>query len=229
MAPPRRSRLIGLPLISGIAAIGGVLLIAVAIVTGNRAVPSAAPASQGAAVAGRFGGLPANGYVLGDSDAPVSIDLYEDFQCPACKRWGESVFPLLATNELANGKAKLVFHNFPFIGQESMIAARAAHAAARQGQFWDLWHALYANQGPENAGTITTAGVTDLAAGLGMDRAKFAADMASSGAGIAVDASVADAHRLNVDSTPTLIVNGKNMVGASYPELAAAIANAKGN
>lgn len=225
VAQPRRG-LIGLPLISGIAAIGGVLLIAVAVVTGNRAAPSAAPATQDAPVAGQFGGLPASGYVLGRADAPVTIDLYEDFQCPACRRWGESVFPQLAVNELASGKAKLVFHNFPFIGQESMIAARAAHAAARQGQFWDLWHALYANQGPENAGTITTAGITNLAARLGMDAAKFGADMASSGAGMAVDASIADAHRLNVESTPTLIVAGNLLVGASYPELAAAIADA---
>jgi protein-disulfide isomerase len=229
-APPSRWRgFVGLPLISAIAAIGGALLIAVAVVTGSRAVPSAAPASQNAPVAGHFAGLPTNGYVLGRATAPVTIDLYEDFQCPACRRWGESIFPTLAANELASGEAKLVFHNFPFIGPESMIAARAAHAAVRQGQFWDLWHALYANQGPENAGTITTVGITDVAAGLGMDRARFSADMASSGAGMAIDASVADAHRLNVDSTPTLVVNGQKMVGASYAELAATIANAASN
>ena len=50
--------------------------------------------------------------------------------------------------------------------------------------------------------------------------------MASEGAGIAVEASIADAHRLGVDSTPTLIVAGRRLVGASYQELSAAIADA---
>jgi protein-disulfide isomerase len=222
----RRSRLVGLPLISAVAAIGGVLLIAVAVVTGGRAQPEEGPASQGAPVAGLFAGLPTSGYVLGKADAPVTIDLYEDFQCPACRRWGENVFPSLARGELASGRARLVFHNFPFIGPESMIAARAAHAAAKQGQFWDLWSALYGNQGPENAGTITAAKLTDLAGSLEMDTARFAADMASSGAAMAVDASVADARRLNVDSTPTLIVGGRPLLGASYADLSAAIADA---
>jgi protein-disulfide isomerase len=226
VAQSRRSRLLSLPVISAVAAIGGALLITVAVLTGGRAGPSAPPVSQNAPVAGRFAGLPATGYVLGRADAPVTIDLYEDFQCPACERWGASVFPTLARNEIANGQAKIVFHNFPFIGPESLLAARAAEAASRQGQFWDLWSALYANQGPENAGTITPARLTDVAAALGMDTAKFTSDMNSSGAGMAVDASIADAHRVGVDSTPTLVVGGKKLVGASYPELAAAIANA---
>src|SRR5262245_10762869 len=97
-APPRR-RLVGLPLISGMAAIAGVLLIAFAILTGNRAVSSAAPASQNAPVSGHFAGLPTNGYVLGTPTAPVTIDLYEDFQCPACRNWGATVFPTLAQHE----------------------------------------------------------------------------------------------------------------------------------
>jgi len=224
----RRSRLVGLPLISAVAALAGVVVIAVAVITGAgaRTQPELGSGPQGALVAGRFAGVPTNGYVLGRADANVTIDLYEDFQCPACRRWGETVFPALAAKELATGSARLVFHNFPFIGQESMLAARAAHAAAKQGRFWDLWSALYASQGPENAGTITAARLTDLAGSLGMDTARFASDMASSGAGMAVDASIADARRLNVDSTPTLIVGGRPLLGASYAELSAAIANA---
>ena len=139
---------------------------------------------------------------------------------------GETVFPALATNELADGRARLVFHDFAFIGPESMAAARAGQAAARQNRFWDLWAALYASQGPENGGTITASGLTALAGSLRMDTAKFAADMGSSGAGMAVDASIADGQRLGVDSTPTLVVGGRRLVGASYAELAAAIADA---
>lgn len=220
-----RGRIPPLPLISAIAVIGGALLIAVAVV-GGGARPVEAPASQVATVAGRFTGLPASGYALGRADAPLTIDLYEDFQCPACRRWGETVFPSLAANELADGRARLVFHDFAFIGPESMAAARAGQAAARQNRFWDLWAALYASQGPENAGTITSARLMAMAGSLGMDTTRFGADMGSSGAGMAVDASTADGHRLGIDSTPTLVVGGRRLVGASYVELAAAIADA---
>ncbi len=220
-----RGRIPPLPLISAIAVIGGALLIAVAVV-GGGARPVEGPASQVAPVAGRFSGLPASGYTLGRADASVTIDLYEDFQCPACRRWGETVFPSLAANELADGRARLVFHDFAFIGPESMAAARAGQAAARQNRFWDLWASLYASQGPENGGTITAARLTAVAGSLGMDTAKFATDMGSSGAGMAVDASIADARRLGVDSTPTLVVGGRRLVGASYAELAASIADA---
>src|SRR5262245_51713004 len=74
VTPSRRSRLVSLPILSGIAAIGGVLLIAIAVATGNHAAPTTPPAAQSAPVAGQFSGLPANGYVLGRASAPVTID-----------------------------------------------------------------------------------------------------------------------------------------------------------
>jgi protein-disulfide isomerase len=205
------------------------LLILIAVVTGGAAQPTQRPASPGVAVAGRFSGLPAAGYVLGRADAPVTIDLYEDFQCPACRHWGQAVFPALAANELASGRAKLVFHHFAFLGPESVTAAQGAYAAARQGQFWDYWAALYANQGPENGGSITPARLTALATSLGMDGQRFGSDMGSQNAATAVGASIADARRLGVDSTPTLIVDGRPLVGASYAELSSAIADAAAN
>ena len=76
VAPSRRSRLVGLPLLSVVAAAAGALLILIAVVTGGGAQPTQRPASPGVAVAGRFSGLPAAGYVLGRADAPVTIDLY---------------------------------------------------------------------------------------------------------------------------------------------------------
>ena len=167
--------------------------------------------------------------MLGQADAPVTIDLYEDFQCPACRHWGEVVFPSLASNELADGTARIVFHDFAFIGPESFAAARAGHAAANQNRFWDLWSTLYANQGPENGGTLTTTRLVEMARGLGLDVDRFTADMALGAAGPAVDASNAAAHELGVNSTPTVVIDGRLLVGASYEEIAAAVADAARN
>jgi len=202
------------------------LLVAIAAVTGGRGDPVEGPGSQGAPVAAAFAGLPTHGYALGRADAPVTIDLYEDFQCPACRRWGDAVFPQLAANELRNGRARLVFHNFPFIGPESLAAARAGHAAASQDRFWPMWAATYAAQGRENSGALASARLVEIARSAGLDVARFKRDAASDATATAVDSAVASAQQLGVSSTPTLVVAGHLLVGASYEELSAAIAHA---
>jgi protein-disulfide isomerase len=137
------------------------------------------------------------------------------------------VFPSLASNELANGTVKLVFHDMAFLGPESAAAGRAAHAAAQQGRFWDMWATLYANQGRENSGAFSRDRVMAMAHRLGLDPTRFEADMDSSAAQATIDASRADAARAGVTSSPTVVVNGVPLVGLHpYPALAAEIAAA---
>ena len=60
--------------------------------------------------------LPAGeGLTLGDPSASVTIDVFEDFQCPACQYFTESIEPLIIENLVKSGKAKYTFHNYPFI------------------------------------------------------------------------------------------------------------------
>ncbi|HET9344407.1 MAG TPA: thioredoxin domain-containing protein [Candidatus Limnocylindrales bacterium] len=216
-------RWLSLPAISAYALAGGSLLIVLAVINGRPAPP---PLPAAPPVAGSFSGLPTDGFALGRADAPVTIDLYEDFQCPACRRWGEVVFPALAANELADGAARLVFHDFAFIGPESFDAARAGHAAAKQDRFWDLWATIYASQGAENSGALEPPRLVEMARRLGLDVDRFTADMAPAAAGPAVDASNAAAQRLGVNSTPTVVVDGRLLRVAGYDEIAAAIADA---
>ncbi len=211
---------LSLPVLSAFAVVGGVIVIAIAIALGGGPKPS----GQGAAIIARApAGLASDGFVLGRADAPVTIDLYEDFQCPACRSWGQTVFPTLAATELADGRAKLVFHDFAFLGPESAGAARAAIAAANQGRFWDMWATIYANQGPENSGALAGAKLTAMAAGLGLDAARFATDMNAATTGSQLDASIAAARQAGVTSTPTLAIDGHLIVGATYSQLAATI------
>jgi protein-disulfide isomerase len=221
-----RRQWLSLPVLSGLAVLAGVVVIAAAVVLNDRPGTGAPVAAVPSPVAGTFSDLPADGFALGHADAPVTIDLYEDFQCPACQRWGESVFPTLVANELASGTARLVFHDFAFLGPESLAAARAGHAAANQGRFWDMWATIYANQGPENSGAMTPSRLVEMASGLGLDVDRFTADMELAAAGPAVDASIDEAQQLGVNSTPTIAINGRLLVGASYEAIAAAVADA---
>jgi protein-disulfide isomerase len=216
---PRR---VGIGLVSLAALAAGVVLVAVILVLGGSGKPAAAGSVVRALAPA---GIPAAGHVLGSATAPVTIDLYEDFQCPACEQWGRNVVPSLVRNELAAGTVRIVYHGFAFIGPESIAAGRAAWAAEQQGRFWDMWATLYANQGlHENGGAFDRIRLIAMADTLGLDAARFATDLDAPAAAAFVADGVADAARAGVTSTPTLIIEGRNLANAGYTEVAAAIA-----
>lgn len=225
---PRRTETkgrISLGWLTLVAVVGGLVLIAAAVVLNGDRSPPTAPLTV--AVATVPADLESDGYVLGRADAPVTIDLYEDFQCPACRTWGEGVFPRLAANELANGTARLVFHPMAFLGPESTTAANAAWAAGQQGRFWDMWATIYANQGRENSGALGNERLVAMAERLGLDLVKFGADMDSAAADADLSAGIGEASAAGVSSTPTLVIAGQAYVGVQpYSDIAAAIAAA---
>jgi protein-disulfide isomerase len=224
-AQRRPARRFGLGALSVLGVVGGLAAIVLAVALGAR--PPTTGATTPVSIARVPAALASDGFVLGRADAPVTIDLYEDFQCPACQTWGEGVFPSLAANELASGTVRVVFHDMAFLGPESTDAGRAAFAAAQQGRFWDMWATLYANQGRENSGAFSRERLIAMAEGLGVDVERFAADMASSAAQASIAQSRADAAKAGVTSTPTLIIAGRAFVGLQpYPDIAAAISSA---
>ena len=133
----------------------------------------------------------------------------------------------MAANEIASGTAKLVFRDLAFLGPESIDAALAGYAAAQQGRFWDMWATVYANQGHENSGAFSRDRLVAMASALGLDATRFVADMDSSAARSHLDAASTAAGAAGISSTPTIVINGRLMTGASYPEIAAAIAAAR--
>jgi protein-disulfide isomerase len=224
--PRPAGRRLGLGALTVIGLLGGLAIVALAIVLGARPTPIAADAAV-VKIARAPAGVAAEGFVLGRADAPVTIDLYEDFQCPACEAWGQNVFPMLAGNELAAGTARVVFHDMAFLGPESTDAGRAAYAASRQGRFWDMWATLYANQGHENSGAFSRIRLIAMAEQLGLDVTSFVADMDSSSALAAIEASRKEAGRAGVSSTPTLVIDGHQVGSAqAYADVAAAISAA---
>jgi protein-disulfide isomerase len=80
--------------------------------------------------------LPSDGYVLGDPEAPVTIEVYADFQCPYCQRFALMEGPRIVDTWVVPGHARLVFRDFAFLGEESRWAAVAARLAAEQDHFW---------------------------------------------------------------------------------------------
>ena len=191
------------------------------------------PAASGEVLEAR--GVPApaalvHGRSVGDPAAPVTLDLWADFQCPVCERFANEIEPLLRTTYIADGTVRLVFHDYAFIGQESFDAAAAARAAESMGgSFWTFHDLLFANQGArENGGAFTRDRLGDIAVAAGLDRTAFMAALADPEYTKQVRAETATGTSLGIAQTPTLILDGKAYPGIpQWDQLTALIEGAK--
>ena len=154
---------------------------------------------------------------LGSPDAPVSIDLWADFQCPGCMQLANRVEPPLVTQFVEQGWAKITFHDAAFQGtgsyDKSVEAAAAARCAADQGKFWQMHDWLFANSG-ERVGAFLPDKLTALAEAAGLDVTAYASCMATGDKQAAVRQDTNDAVAMGINSTPTLLIDGSPYTGA---------------
>lgn len=174
----------------------------------------------------------ADGLSLGDANAPVTIDVFEDFQCPACRNFTESTEPLVIQNLVATGKARYVFHNYPFLdnqsaGKESDQAANASMCANEQGKFWEMHSILFANWNGENQGTFNDRRLQAMAESIGLDMDAFNSCFSANKYEAEIQADFDLGEQMGVSGTPTVFVNGQRVGGAntvaSYQEIADAV------
>jgi protein-disulfide isomerase len=87
------------------------------------------------------------GKALGSPSAPIRIEVFSDFECPACKGLHEQILPLVFKDYVIPGKVYLVSHEFPLrMHQFSREAANYATAAARLGKYEQVADTLFLNQ-----------------------------------------------------------------------------------
>src|ERR1035441_8045311 len=89
------------------------------------------------------------GKLLGNPSAPVTIEIFSDFECPMCKTFHERTVPLLMRDFVTSGKACIISREFPLnipAHKYSREAANYATAAARIGQYDAVAHVLFQNQ-----------------------------------------------------------------------------------
>jgi protein-disulfide isomerase len=151
---------------------------------------------------------------VGDPKAVVTLVEYSDFECPVCRSLHDVLRGMLPNYA---GKVRVVFKDFPLeqIHPWARTAAIAGRCAYQQdpAAFWKMYDLIYDNQEIISAGNAWTK-MMDYAAQSRLDTDTFKTCMASPGAGEAVNASRANGQLLEVNSTPTVFVNGRRMVGA---------------
>jgi protein-disulfide isomerase len=154
-------------------------------------------------------GVARDGRTLGAATAKVSLESWEDFQCPACGNYSEAIEPTIIERYVVTGKIRYTFHDFAFLGQESLDAASAARCAGQQDKFWDYHGWLYANQNGENQGWFSTDRLTAIADRLGLDRSAWQACYAGGAERQAVAAETQAGVAAKVSGTPTLVLDGQ--------------------
>ncbi|MDC3956829.1 DsbA family protein [Polyangium jinanense] len=148
----------------------------------------------------------------GSATAPVTIMVWSDFECPACRRIVPIVERVAAAHE---NDVRLVHKFYPLPRHtHAEVAARAAYAAQKQGRYWEMEHELFENQ--DKLGDAT---IGELAEELGLDMGKLRADMQSEAATKTIERDKADADRAGLMGTPFILINGREFdLGLFKPE-----------
>lgn len=151
-------------------------------------------------------------HVRGPRGAPVTMEVYADFQCPSCAHAS------LAISELEKeygDQLRLIYYEFPLeMHKHAVEAARAAEAAGVQGKFWEMHDQLYKNQEVWSKVSNVKPFFEAYAEAIGLDVARFRADEQSPDVQLMViNQGEAGAAR-GVQNTPTIFVNGTQMRGA---------------
>ena len=144
-----------------------------------------------------------NSAVRGPKDAPVTIVMFSDFQCPFCSQSVPVVDDVLKAYPK---DVNFIMKQFPLrqIHPNADPAARAAIAAGKQGKFWEMHDELYKNN--KNLSPETIKG---LAEKIGLDMKKFEADQNSDEVKKQVDEELALGAKVDVRGTPSFFVGGK--------------------
>jgi protein-disulfide isomerase len=156
----------------------------------------------------------ANGDTLGPEDAPITVALFEDFQCPFCLAFNLQ-FEETFVEYAAAGKIHLQFRHFVILGPESLAAARAAVCAAEQDVFWPFHNRLFLEQAKAgqlaneqlNVGRFSDANLRAYAADAGADIEAFDACFAAAATLARIQADINEARLLGLRGTPSVVID----------------------
>ena len=156
---------------------------------------------------------------LGNPEGDVTVVEFFDYNCPYCRSAGQTVQALLETD----ANVRVIYREWPILGDDSVIAARAALAAREQGKYEAFHWALMSGDG-----RVTEAVIFKVARDLGMDVAQLEADMVSPAVEAHIALSNALAQQLGFTGTPAFIVGDKTAPGMlSLDEITTLVAEAR--
>jgi protein-disulfide isomerase len=195
---------------------------------------TSADAAQGATdVAALLKGIPQNGLVLGQPNAPVTLVEYIDLQCPDCLQFETTELKPLIDKYVRTGKMKIKMQPWSILDRTSDVhdsnrGQKATIAAAAQNKAFNFAQLLYDNQQVEDTNWMNDAVISNVAASVdGLKTPQFETDTSSSATKSTISSITdwANSHPSEMTGTPTIyIVKGSGApkyYGTGVPTLAA--------
>ncbi|HEX4771051.1 MAG TPA: thioredoxin domain-containing protein [Bryobacteraceae bacterium] len=143
----------------------------------------------------------------GPANAPITVVEFSDFQCPYC---AQAIPEIESLQKLYPQQMRLVFKQYPLDNHPNAgIAAAAALAAQKQGKFWQMHDALFANRTD-----LSRPNLIALAKQNGLDVKRFEQDMDSDAVRESIARDTQDGDKAGVEGTPTIFINGQKFNGA---------------
>lgn len=144
--------------------------------------------------------------VRGEANARITLVEFSDFECPFCSK---AAAKIEAIQKAYPKDVKLIYKQYPLESHpHAKIAAAAALAAQQQNKFWPMHDKLFAN-----FNKLSQESIVQIAKDLNLDMAKFQTDMHSTKTTQTILKDVNDGEKAQVDSTPTLFINGRRYNG----------------
>ena len=157
--------------------------------------------------------------VEGNAQGTVAIVEFFDYRCAHCRHVATTIDRLVSSNT----SVRVIYKNFPVLGEPSVLAARGAVAAQQQGGWAKLHRAMLAFQGDFTVENILTIGKS-----VGLDAARLKTDMMSPATQKTLRDNMTLAAALGLDATPSFVIGDRVIRGALSPEAFQAIIDEEG-
>jgi len=144
--------------------------------------------------------------IMGDSNAPITILEWGDYQCTFCYRFHQNTLDIINDDFIKTGKVKLVFRDFPLNGPDSILAAEAAYCAEDQEKYWQYHNELYKNWGGEKTGWITRESLDIFAVTVDLDLVEFNTCLDEHKYQNRVNTHYEFGKEIGIDATPSFLV-----------------------
>lgn len=156
-----------------------------------------------------------DGPSLGKAEAQVAVVEFTDFECPFCQRFHSQTFSQIKETYIDSGKIRYLVRNYPLgFHAQAKPAAVAANCAGKQGQYWEMQHALFTNQRCLGADLYS-----ELAATLKLNEEVFHACLEDPSQAQTVDTDQQYGQSIGVRGTPNFFIgriqDGK-MINATH-------------
>ncbi len=205
-----------------IAVLVGAVILSFAYVYGHGGTPAGTDTTggqQAAAVDIKDVKTDGDPYV-GDVNAPITIALWFDYQCPFCKQFDQTVMSQVYDNYVKTGKVKIVFKDFQFLGQDSDTAAEFARAVWElyPDKFYTWYQAMFVAQdaeGDQGFGDLPSIQtMTKTLAGFDVDKLTALVNAKKAAYDTAVAADRNEGASFGVNGTPAVLIGTKLLSGA---------------